>query len=430
MLPADEKKTLRELAKALAGITEDPSWDEKRRLWKAKNSLKKVRPLVLAALPEAAWQELIPESKLQVQTPVFRDFERYMRRLLYRGQHIHDDYVLSNKLYIPIRYQVTDWFEGRSRPYSSDPFKAAAYEPCIHTPDDVLKLKKPQIVDIEWKETHRLYEEALEVFEGTMDVCPGEPFYAGTDKKVTGSGNGLVDLLCELRGLENIFYDIVDEEDMVHEIMRILMEGTNEYLDQMETYGLLRLNNNEYMPGADSPLNSNGLAVTDELPGEPFDREHIKTQNLWGYVQAQEFTGVSPDMLEEFIHPYQRQIAERFGMVCYGCCEKEDKKWDAVMKNIPNLRELSVAYSCDLEIAADKIQDQYVFSWKPHSTMVTHFDADTVRSDLQKGLDITKNCHLVISMRDTQTLNNRPESVAQWTDIAMELSGHYSPENL
>lgn len=426
MLTAEEKNILRVRAKALAEITQKPIWDEKRELWKAKNALKKVRPLVLTALPEAAWRELIPESSLQVKQPVFRGFERYLRRLLYRDQYIHDDYILTNKLYIPIQYQVTDWFEGRVRPYSDDAFHAAAYEPCILSPDDVSKLKKPQITDINWEETYKLYEAAQEVFGDMMDVQIGEPFYAGTDKSVTGSGNGLVDLLCELRGLENIFYDMVDEEEMVHEIMRILTEGTLEYLDQMEKHGLLRLNNNEYMPGADSPLNSNGLAVTDELPARTFDPQHITTRDLWGYVQAQEFTSVSRDMLEEFIHPYQRQIAERFGMVCYGCCENEDKKWGAVMKNIPNLHELSVAYSCDLRIAAEQIRDQYVFSWKPHSTMVTHYDKDMVRSQLQSGLAITKDCHVVLSMRDTQTLNGRPESVTQWTDTAMQLAAQYS----
>lgn len=423
---AEERAVLRELAKQLADAAANPVYADKRELWRKKNSLIKVRPLVLGAIPEAAWFELIPEDSLVTKHPVFRGFERYMRRKLYKSKYIRDDDVLSNKLYVPLQYTVTDWADGHVQPYSSDAGKAAAFEPCILQPEDIKKLKMPQIVDVDTKTANELFDEAQEIFGGILDVQLGEPYYSALDNTVMGIGNGLVDTLCELRGLENIFYDMVSRKEFVHELMEFITAGHLGYLDQMEKYNLLRLNNNEYMPGADTPLNSNGLGITDELPGEPYNPAHITTENLWGYVQAQEFTVVSKDMLVEFIHPYHRRIAQRFGLVCYGCCEKEDKKWDAVIQNIPNLRELSVAFNCDLHIAADKIKDNYVFSWKPHATMVTHFEEEPVRREIQEGFEITKNCHMVLSIRDVQTFNGRPDSITKWTDLAMELAQEYS----
>ena len=95
------------------------------------------------------------------------------------------------------------------------------------------------------------------------------------------------------------------------------------------------------------------------------------------------------------------------------------------MKNIPNLRELSVPYSCNLSIAAEKIRDKYVYSWKPRATMVTMFDERESYNEIREGFEIARDCHVVLSMRDTQTLNGKPESISRWTEIAMQLAKEY-----
>ena len=135
---------------------------------------------------------------------------------------------------------------------------------------------------------------------------------------------------------------------------------------------------------------------------------------------------VSPDMLEEFVLPYQSRLAQRFGINCYGCCENLGGKYDMVKKYIPNLRELSITFTCDQETAVENVKDEYVYSWKPSTTeLITVFSEDRIRKQMKYQFDLARDCHLVASLRDTQTLYGAPERMTKWCDISMELAKEY-----
>jgi hypothetical protein len=420
-----EKKLLRDLAKEVKDISENPIWDDKRKLWKDKNSLRRVRPLVLASLPDAAWREILPDCGLASGDPALRRIEWDLRKRIYRWKHIADDEIIDDKLYVPVERTLTDWVEGRVRPYSARADRAERFTPVLLERGDLNKMRYPEL-RVDREATAENHEKIGEIFHGVLDVVLGEPFYAGTDGQVMGWGNSLIDILCELRGLENVFYDLIREPGFVHDAMRFLMEGTSSYLDALERENLLRMNNNEFIAASNTPLGSNGLAVTDELPRQGSTPGHVRTGDLWGYFMAQEFSPVSPDMLEEFVLPYQAGIAARFGMNAYGCCEANDRKWSGILARIPNLRELSVSHAADLEIAADALKNEYVFSWKPHPGLIAAFDEAGVRNELKRGLEIAKGCCLVVCLRDTQTLFGEPERAWKWTAIAQELAALYA----
>lgn len=63
--------------------------------------------------------------------------------------------------------------------------------------------------------------------------------------------------------------------------------------------------------------------------------------DMWGFVEAQETVSVSPAMYGEFVFPYHRELAERFGLNYYGCCEPYETRWQYV-KQLPRLRRVSV----------------------------------------------------------------------------------------
>ncbi|MDP7287961.1 MAG: hypothetical protein QGH94_08205, partial [Phycisphaerae bacterium] len=75
---------------------------------------------------------------------------------------------------------------------------------------------------------------------------------------------------------------------------------------------------------------------TDELPQADFTGR-VRLIDMWGFCESQETVGVSPEMFEEFVFPYQMPILERFGLNCYGCCEPLDNRWH-VVKRFPRLR--------------------------------------------------------------------------------------------
>ena len=41
-------------------------------------------------------------------------------------------------------------------------------------------------------------------------------------------------------------------------------------------------------------------------------------------MDSQETVSISPDMYGEFIFPYYKKVAERYGLLSYGCCEPVD----------------------------------------------------------------------------------------------------------
>ena len=120
MLSSSDKKILRDLAYQVNEITLNPKWDEKRELWRKKNSLEKTRPLVLCSQPDEVWPEFVPRQSLQVEDKLFKEYEWYLRRRLYQNQYLPDDEIIHRKLYVPIIYSFSDWIQGRKRPYSGD----------------------------------------------------------------------------------------------------------------------------------------------------------------------------------------------------------------------------------------------------------------------------------------------------------------------
>lgn len=422
---AEEKKLLRELAKKVKDISREPVWEEKRKLWTDKNALRKVRPLVLCSLPEAAWEEILPEADLVVTDPWFRRCEWDLRRRIYRWQNIRDDEIINAKLYVPIERTITDWVEGRVRPYADRADRSAKFTPSLVEYGDLKKLRFPELT-VNRKLTRERLASVTDVFGDILEVIEGEPFYGGTDSQVLGWGNGLIDVLAELRGLETVFYDLYSAPEFVKEAMDFLMRGTLRYLDTMEKENLLRLNNNEFISLSNTPLGSNGLACSDQLPGSSCNPDHVTTRDLWGYTQAQEFSEVSPECHEEYVLPYQGPIADRFGLNSYGCCEGNDRKWTSIIRHIPRLREVSVSHAANLQVAAETLKANYVLSWKPHPvTMIASYNEEVIRRELRKGFDLMKGCHSIVCLRDTQTLFGQPQRAGGWTRVAQEVALEY-----
>jgi 3-methyladenine DNA glycosylase AlkD len=73
---------------------------------------------------------------------------------------------------------------------------------------------------------------------------------------------------------------------------------------------------------------------------------------------------------------------------------------------------------------AEKLQDKYIYSLKPHPGLlaVSPIDEDFIRKSLREALKITKanNCHIEIIMKDNHTLANKSENAVRWSQIAME----------
>ena len=96
-----------------------------------------------------------------------------------------------------------------------------------------------------------------------------------------------------------------------------------------------------------------------------------------------------------------------------------------IMDAFPNLRSVSIAYCADLDIAAEKLGDRYVFSWKPLATIMASFSEKEVERSMTEAFEKTRHCHVAVALRNVLSLFGKPENAAAWTNIVMDLAKSY-----
>lgn len=401
-----DKEVLRELAKELAEITGSPIMAERKKLWTRHNNLEKTRPLILCD-PENGWNEIILDKDIRCENSIARHWECYLRKMIFWGNEMKDDYVLEPYFNVFHVYKEAQWsIDGKADPRKSAREDGGAYE--IHTildSYDLIPAIRKQRIDIDYATTEKVLEIAYEVFDGILEVRLQTVWFWSV---------GLTDEYVFLRGMEKLMFDFYDSPDKVHEVMALLFKGTMEKLDFLEKNRLLSLNNDN------SFIGSGGIGYTDQLPGKDFDG-HVTTKHMWALAESQVTVGISPDMFKEFIFPYQKKLMERFGLTCYACCEPMDQRFD-IVKVVPNLRRVSVSPWADKEIMAEKLGNQYIYSLKPSPSplAVNHMDEDLVRRNLRDVLKKTVNNQVEVIMKDNHTLGNNPNNIVRFAEITRE----------
>jgi hypothetical protein len=229
---------------------------------------------------------------------------------------------------------------------------------------------------------------------------------------------GLTQTLIALRGLEQAMVDMHEDPQLLHRLMAFLRDAKLWELELLEREGVLSLNN-----GPDDYVGSGGVGCTDELPAAGFDG-HVQMRDMWVLGESQEFVGVGPEQYHQFALQYQLPILNRFGLVCYGCCEPLDRKFDLVIEHIPKLRRVSVSPWCERAVAAEKLGSRYVYSWKPNPATIcgpaVHYEA--LEKDIRRTIEAARGCCLEIVMKDTHTFQGDPQRIARWSAIASRLA--------
>ena len=408
MINQRDRGRLRELAFKVADIAGLPIMAERREMWKQHNELRRVRPLVLV-FPEGAWRELLPDTTLQCEGKRARAMEWELRRRIYQHEYIDDDNVIEKTWAVHKVINNTGWGLEPQHIDSHQDTGAWGFDPVIKEPADLKKLRFPKI-HYDSETTKERLAEAQDLFGDILDV---------ELKGISHISFHLMSIYSELRGLNQVMLDMYDNPNMLHEAMAFLEEGHHRLVQQYIDLNLLSLNNDQ------TYHSSGGVGYTTELPPVDFDPEHIRPRDMWASAESQEMAQVSPKMHAEFALEYEKRLLEPFGLNGYGCCEDLTEKLDYVF-TLPNLRRISIAPGADVEKCAIKLQDDYIFSWKPQpSHLVGQFDERAVREYIGHTLDVTRDCVIEIILKDTHTCEGRPERFTRWTRIAKELAEKY-----
>ena len=286
---------------------------------------------------------------------------------------------------------------------------ASRYEGVIETPADVDRIQTPRVT-IDWDATDRTADAAREIFGDLLDVQISVYW---------GNNHGLapMDTLAMWRGFDRLFIDLVEDPELVHRAMSRIVDGHIAIIEQLEQQNALRLNN-----GRGAWVGTGTIGHTDQLPAPDFDPAHVRPRDLWGTGAAQIFAQVSPDMHDEFCLQHERRYLDRFGFVCYGCCEPLHHKLRQ-LKRLPNLRRVSISPWANVAMSAEELGSDYVFSWKPNPAIVAglSWDPEAARHQIREFCRKTRSCVTEIVLKDLETCAGEPQRLTEWLGIAREV---------
>ena len=400
ILDKNEKQQLRSLAMKVAEIANDPIQAKKRALWFSNNALKKSRPPILV-FPEDSWFEMIDLNSLLVKDPYWRQWEWELKHLIYRHEHLNDDFVIEPRFDVLSVLRFGGW--GVNPVYKIAKDKGAySWEPPLKNESDFESLEYP-VLESDAEGTKGIYEAVGELFGDILPVS----VQCGMRLDI-----GIISTVAILRGMEQVMLDMYDRPDWLHKVLSFITDGLEIMIRELESAGHFTLNNRNHY------VDAGGLGYTDELPGNCITENVVHTNNLWVHAPAQEYSEVSPAMHDEFGFSYQEKLLRRYGLVAYGCCEPYTHKFEMI-KRLPNLRRVSVSPWSDIKVAAESLADRYIFSWKPSPVYLAYgFDEDAISSDICRMLDVTKDCIPEIILKDTFTIQNDPLRFEKWLQIA------------
>ncbi len=369
------------------------------------NDLKIVRPPVL--MDEIPWYQMDIDGELKClcEENQAREVEYELRKAIYRWKHFSADTLFEPFWRVKQAYDSTGiGVERDEKILRTDEINnIVSHELHDALPDEeaAAKLHDPVITmrpDIDEQKMNYL----TDLFGDALPVrlCGQNPFYFAA-----------WDQLAYLRGVEPIYIDMYDRPEFLHLLMEKMISGAVAQLDYLEE-------NSHISP------DSVQLHCT---PAQVSGRAEDGWKATWFRCMAQMFGNISPAMHEEFDIQYMFPLAERFAYTYYGCCEPLDNKIEA-LKKIPNLRKLGVSPWANVDVCAEQIRGDYVYSRKPNpANVAVATDPDNIRREIEATVQacIRNGCPCEFVLKDISTVSHRPENLIIWADAVSEVLDKY-----
>jgi hypothetical protein len=409
-IPASDIDVLRRLAERKRQIADHAVNRERRQAWLAHDAGSNSRPMILAEYCGVQETHSPFAPQLACQSDWARNWERSILAEFYQYDVLRDDHVIEPWMALNWRIPYTNYgVEATVQLGDNDghPGSRRWDHPIQDLDADFAKLQ-PRVFSVDRIGTLEEKARMEKIFDGILPVCLRGGFYWTL---------GMTATAIQLIGLENLMLYMYDHPAGLHRLMAFLRDDHLAFTQWLEREGLYSLNNaNDYI-GSGSMGYTRDLPQPDAVAGAP-----VRRKDLWCLSESQETVGVGPDLFDEFIFPYQLSLAEKFGKCYYGCCEPVNNRWH-VLKRMPNLARVSVSPWADEDVMAAACGRQVVYSRKPNPTLISTgtFDENAIRADLRKTLTAARGCRIELIMKDVHTLNNQPERLPRWVQIAREV---------
>lgn len=406
---AEDTRILRELAKRKLELVHDPLNVERRNAWYAHQSGDSSRPMILAEFAAIVDERRPFMPELRCVGELARHFEYVLKSEIWRFEWLRDDYVLEPAVNVAWDVSISDYGVQTQWETSSDAGALGAKRWDAPVGMGEVGQLHPRTYSVSKETSLERKAVAEDIFLNLLSVR-----FRGTHWWTMGMTQTAVYLI----GLENLMLWMYDDPDGLHRLMRFLCDDHLDFINWYEREGLFTLNDENDYVGSGSMGYTKALPQPDCKNGDP-----VRSIDCWVLLESQETVGVSPELFDEFVLQYQKEIGTRFGLTYYGCCEPVHHRWE-VLKTLPNLRSVSISPWCDERFMAEALRRDYVYSRKPSPTLISTgvFDEEEIRADIRKTLTVAKGCRIELIMKDVHTLNNQPERLQRWVEIAREES--------
>ncbi|MHC4871152.1 MAG: hypothetical protein ACYTFY_04855 [Planctomycetota bacterium] len=401
MVTSKDREIVRNLATQYMDVCQKDIQDERRGLWRKKNSLKSVRPLIYLR-GGVAWNEVPEIVKRETEDSLCQQIEGWFRKMLY-WESANDDSIFEPWYPVSAVYKHTGWgFEYKKHQTDSD--GSWVHEAPLKDLDDLSGMVKPQHI-IDEEATAELVSKVTGLIGDIIEIdVQRKPYYFMWMADISTC-------LGYIRGIEQIMYDMMDNPEGLHKLLSFMRDGILATHEKYENTDGWRLADHQ----------NQAMSYSEELEDPKANSRQVKRSDLWVYCASQEYTLISPDMHDEFLLQYQKPIIEKFGLSAYGCCEDLTNKID-MLRQIKNLRRIAVSPMANLKKSAEQIGTDYVISWRPSPAdmVCCSFNEDFIRKTTEEAIDICKGQHMDITLKDVQTVQNKPERLKDWVRVTRE----------
>ncbi len=405
-ISAKDKARLRALANTRLEYAHSERNARILRQWEALGAGRRESPTV--RLLYSNFPEEVVAPRMECEGETARSIEQ---DLLYRlvGRELFDDDTPVSPTYDVV-------LKAGARPFGLRPSlthtvhgKGFHIEPLIgDLEEDYEKLGKGGY-SADLAGTKRDMELAGEIFG---DILPPRMVMANLTGPITNP-------LVQLMGMENLFLALYDAPEAFHRVMDDATRNYEAFYDYLEREKLL-------LPTCGTfPISQESYAFNHELPADRAE----KTTDVWGFLECQEMTAVSPETFGEFIFPYQDRLARRYGLLSYGCCERVDAIFPDYLSKWKNLRKLSVSPFNNEPLVGEYLRGtDIVYYSKPRAEFVTNpgpLDEDALRKYYKYVFTSASGCLLEVAQREVGTIFGDFERGKRYVEITRECIEEY-----
>lgn len=389
-----KREEIRDMARCVAEIAHSANNRDKREILRLFND-RIIHPCpVFLSLDSGALRDIISAECSGLNDPAYRIVETELRKALWYAS-LDSDIVIEPWVNMNAIYRSDTNLFGVKILYSEIGDTTKFY-PTIESPDDIERLHIG-LPMLDQTGTENLYTNMRELLSGILDVRV-EWRYHQFVFPILGRW------ITRLIGQQRFFEWCIDYPEAVN---KLISEVTTSF----------RIHNQRI--SGDMLLTDNHCYFSD-FPwcGDPVPNP--KLCDLYTFSNAEDFTGISPDMVNEFFLAYLRPLFAMFSRTAFGCCESLDGLL-AYIKTLSNLWRVTISERTDRRRAVDELGDAFILSVRPTMANVVYGDEDDNRKELKEIRDIFKDTDYELNCPGIMTFNGDARRYHTYARLSREV---------